>query len=151
MLVPAAGGSRNLQILARHRMSASVANDLDTATGRLHRGSIKKIALFAAKFLVTGACFWYVARQVDLRAVLVVYAALLLAGLAGLLLVPKVAPVLARWRYSRWIATLASDARRVLLGPKSPAILAIGCLIHALTILVVWSLGRAQGLALPLP
>jgi hypothetical protein len=29
-------------------------------------------------------------------------------------------------------------------------ILAIGCLIHALTIVVVWSVGRAQGLVLPL-
>ena len=29
-------------------------------------------------------------------------------------------------------------------------ILSIGCLIHALTIVVVWSLGRAQGLVLPL-
>ena len=34
-------------------------------------------------------------------------------------------------------------------GPRSPAILAIACLVHALTILIVWSLGRAQGLALP--
>ena len=31
---------------------------------------------------------------------------------------------LARWRYSRWIATLAVDARRVLLGPHGPTILA---------------------------
>jgi hypothetical protein len=29
-------------------------------------------------------------------------------------------------------------------------ILSIGCLIHALTIGIVWSVGRAQGLALPL-
>ena len=28
-------------------------------------------------------------------------------------------------------------------------ILALGCLIHALTIVVVWSVGRAQGLVLP--
>ena len=27
----------------------------------------------------------------------------------------------------------------------------IGCLIHAFTIVVVWSVGQAQGLALPLP
>jgi glycosyltransferase 2 family protein len=30
-------------------------------------------------------------------------------------------------------------------------ILGIGCLIHTLTIVIVWSVGRAQGLALPLP
>jgi hypothetical protein len=46
---------------------------------------------------------------------------------------------------------LAADVHRVLLGPKGFVILSIGCLIHALTILVVWSIGRAQGLALPLP
>jgi hypothetical protein len=82
--------------------------------------------------------------------VLVVYAALLLAGVVGLLLVPKLVPLLERWRYSRWIATLACDAHRVLLGPKSPAIVAVGSLIHVLTIFLVWSLGRAQGLSLPL-
>jgi uncharacterized membrane protein YbhN (UPF0104 family) len=255
-------------------MSTSVASDLET-TRRPRGGGLGKIATFAAKFLVTGACFWYVARQIDLgdllsaiplldfrwaafatlavmlqiplvalrwrsildglaarnermtetamvaitaigvffvqvlpsvmgegvrawllvrlgcgwraavtsvvidRAVgvgllvalgfailllpsgltalggyrdlvLVVYAALLLGGVLGVLLVPKLVPLLERWRYSRWIATLAADAHRVLLGPKSPAILGVGCLIHATTILVVWSLGQAQGLALPL-
>ena len=81
--------------------------------------------------------------------VLVVYGVLLLAGVLGLLLVPTIAPLLERWRYSRWIATLAVDARRVLLGPQSPIILSLGCLVHALTIIIVWSLGRAQGLVLP--
>jgi hypothetical protein len=45
---------------------------------------------------------------------------------------------------------LAADVHRVLLGRKSPAIIAAGTLIHLLTIFMVWSLGRAQGLALPL-
>src|SRR5262249_58670607 len=75
--------------------------------------------------------------------------ALMLAGTLGLLLVPKVVPLLRRWRYSRWVATLAAEAYRVLLGPKGIAILSIACLIHALTIFVVWSVARAQGLALP--
>ena len=39
---------------------------------------------------------------------------------------------------------------RVLLGPHGPMIVGIGSLIHVLTIVVVWSLGRAQGLAFPL-
>src|SRR5207245_4229914 len=43
------------------------------------------------------------------------------------------------------------NVHRILLGSKGPVILTIGCLIHALTIVVVWSVGRAQGLALPLP
>ena len=83
--------------------------------------------------------------------VLVVYGILILAGALGLLLAPKIVPLLTRWRYSRWLATLAADVHRVLLGSKGPVILSIGCLVHAFTIVIVWSVGRAQGLALPLP
>jgi glycosyltransferase 2 family protein len=82
-------------------------------------------------------------------AVLVVYGAMLMAGLIGLLLVPLLVPIFERWRYTREIGAFAAAARRVLIGPRSPAILAIAFLVHALTILIVWSLGRAQGLALP--
>ena len=81
--------------------------------------------------------------------VLIVYGGLLLAAAVGLLLAPKMAPLLARWQYCRWLAKLVLDTRRVLLGPSGPVILALGCLIHALTIVVVWSVGRAQGIALP--
>jgi uncharacterized membrane protein YbhN (UPF0104 family) len=83
--------------------------------------------------------------------VLVVYGTMILAGALGLLLAPKIVQPLARWRYSRWFATLAADVHRVLFGSKGPVILGIGCLIHALTIIAVWSVGRAQGLVLPLP
>jgi uncharacterized membrane protein YbhN (UPF0104 family) len=83
--------------------------------------------------------------------VLIVYGGLLVAGGLALLLTPVFVPLLARWRYSRWIGALAEGAHRVLLGRKSPAVLGLGCLVHALTILVVWSLGRAQGLVLPVP
>jgi len=83
--------------------------------------------------------------------VLVVYGALILAGAFGLLPAPKSVLPLSRWRYSRWFATLATDVHRVLFGSKGPVILSIGCLIHAFTIVVVWSVGQAQGLALPLP
>ena len=83
-------------------------------------------------------------------AILLVYGALILAGALGLLLAPKIVSPLARWRYSRWFATLAADVHRVLLGSKGPVVLSIGCLIHAFTIVVIWLVGRAQGLALPL-
>jgi glycosyltransferase 2 family protein len=82
--------------------------------------------------------------------VLVVYGALLLAGAIGLFAPMLVAP-LSRWRYSRWFATLAVEARGVIIGPNGPMILGIGCLVHGLTIVVIWSLGRAQGLMLPVP
>jgi hypothetical protein len=83
--------------------------------------------------------------------VLIVYGALLAAGLIGLLLAARLVPYLARWRYSRWTATLIGDAERVLLGPLSPLIVWLGCLHHALTIVVIWSVARAQGLALTVP
>jgi uncharacterized membrane protein YbhN (UPF0104 family) len=81
--------------------------------------------------------------------VLVVYGALTLAGVLGLWFAPTIVLPLARWRYSRWFATLAVDVHRVVLGSKGPVILALGCFIHAFTIVVVWSVGRAQGLVLP--
>jgi hypothetical protein len=83
--------------------------------------------------------------------VLVVYGALIIAGALGLVLAPKIVSPLARWRYSRWFATLAADVHHVLFGSKGPVVLSIGCLIHAFTIVVVWSVGRTQGFALPLP
>ena len=82
------------------------------------------------------------------RQVLEVYGALLLAGAVGLLLLRKIGALLGQWRYSRWMAALAPDVHRVLLGSKCLAILALGMLIHALTIAVVWSIGRSLGLML---
>ena len=66
-------------------------------------------------------------------------------------LLPGLVPLLERVAYLRWAAGLAASARRVLLGPKSFVILGLAALVHSLTILVIWLLGRAQGLALPLP
>jgi hypothetical protein len=83
--------------------------------------------------------------------VLIAYGALLAAGLIGLLLAARLVPYLARWRYSRWTATLIGDAERVLRGPLCPVIVWLGCLHHALTIVVIWSVARAQGLALTVP
>ncbi len=51
--------------------------------------------------------------------VLMLYGALLLVGGVGLLLVPVIAPLFERWRASRWAASLACDARSVLLGPRA--------------------------------
>jgi uncharacterized protein (TIRG00374 family) len=81
--------------------------------------------------------------------VLVVNGALLFVGLLGLGFIPKIVPLLARWRYSRWMAKFAMDSYCVLLSRRSPVILGLGCLVHALTIVVVWLLGQALGLALP--
>ena len=81
---------------------------------------------------------------------LVVFGAALAAGVLALFATPIVAPVLQRWRYSYWLGTFAADAHRVLLGRRAPTIFGAACLIHVLTILIIWLVGRAQGLALPI-
>ncbi len=82
--------------------------------------------------------------------VLMIYGTLLL-GAAIVVLVPGFIALLERVRYLRWVAALAIDARRVVLGPKCLIVFGIASLIHAFTILIIWSLGRAQGLLLPMP
>jgi uncharacterized membrane protein YbhN (UPF0104 family) len=79
---------------------------------------------------------------------LVAFGAALIAGVLALLLTPRVAPLLRRWRYSYWIGTFASDAYRVLFGSRAPVIVGVACIIHLLTIVAIWSIGRAQGLSL---
>src|SRR5262249_61103822 len=50
-------------------MSTSVASDLDTASASRGR-RVKKLGIFAGKLLVTGACFWYLSRQINLGQVI---------------------------------------------------------------------------------
>src|SRR5262249_21670218 len=50
----------------RSRMNTTVASDFETPRPS-HRGGVEKAAIVAAKLLVTGACFWYVSRQIDWR------------------------------------------------------------------------------------
>jgi uncharacterized membrane protein YbhN (UPF0104 family) len=45
------------------------ATSVSAAAHKLPRGSGSKILLFVAKFAVTGVCFWYVFRQLDLTQV----------------------------------------------------------------------------------
>src|SRR5258708_23957453 len=66
MVIYPMGGSSQSGGQRRSRMSISEASDLDTPR-RSHRGWIEKAAIVAAKLLVTGACFWYVSRQIDWR------------------------------------------------------------------------------------
>ena len=72
----------------------------------------------------------------------------LVIGILGLLLTPRIAPLLQRWRYSYWIGSLAVDTRRALFGSQAAKILGASCLIHTVTIVVIWSISRAQGLSL---
>jgi uncharacterized membrane protein YbhN (UPF0104 family) len=83
--------------------------------------------------------------------VLTVYGILLLTGAIVLVLLPKLIPLLKRLAYLRWLGGFAASARRIVVSPKCLMILGLACLIHALTILVIWSVGRAQGMALSIP
>jgi glycosyltransferase 2 family protein len=107
--------------------------------------------LIAAGFVILLLPSGLIALGAYRHVVLVVYGALLLAGASGLLWSPRMVLPLARWRFTHWFARLTVDTRRVLLGPKGPMILGIACLLPTLTIAVVWSLGRALGLLLPVP
>jgi uncharacterized membrane protein YbhN (UPF0104 family) len=80
--------------------------------------------------------------------VAILLAVIIALGLIGLLLGAALSPSLTNWRYGRWIERFFSGARAAVFGSRSAAILSIGCVIHLLTIAAVWSLGRAQGLAL---
>src|SRR5215470_832307 len=80
-------------------MSTSLTSDLET-TGPRRVGVAGKIAVFAAKVVVTGVCFWYIARQIDvsqvwsaLRQLDVRWAAL--AVVLAMLQIPLIA---LRWR-----------------------------------------------------
>jgi hypothetical protein len=50
-------------------MGTSVASDFETPRPS-HRGGAEKAAILAAKLLVTGTCFWYISREIDLSHVL---------------------------------------------------------------------------------
>jgi hypothetical protein len=81
-----------------------------------------------------------------------IFGAMLVAGGAGLALAPPLSLVLERWRYTMWIGRLAKAAHTVLLGrPASIIITTIALGIHLLTIIAVWLLAQASGLALPVP
>lgn len=75
-------------------------------------------------------------------------AVMLVLGLVCLVVSARLAPNLTGWRYGRWIERFFRGARAAVFGSRSAVILGIGCMIHALTIAAVWSLGRAQGLPL---
>ncbi|MFY9897744.1 MAG: lysylphosphatidylglycerol synthase transmembrane domain-containing protein [Xanthobacteraceae bacterium] len=88
------------------------------------------------------------AFEQDRDKVVVALATMLILGVICLVVSARLGPKLTGWRYGRWIERFFSGARAAVFGSRSAVILGIGCVIHALTIAAVWSLGRAQGLAL---
>jgi len=81
--------------------------------------------------------------------VLLIFCGALGIGSIALLLTPRLAPLLQRWRFTYWLGTFAVDARHVLLGRRSPLIIGATFAIHLSTIVVVWFVGRGAGISLP--
>jgi glycosyltransferase 2 family protein len=84
----------------------------------------------------------------DRNRIAVVIAGMIVLGVVCLLASAALGPSLAKWKYGRWLDRFFSGARAAVFGSRSAAILSIGCFVHLLTIAAVWSLGRAQGIAL---
>lgn len=80
--------------------------------------------------------------------VVCLFAAALIGVVVALLIAPRLAPLLGRWRYTSWIGDFAADAYRVLVGPRAGRIFATSAMIHGLIIVTVWSVSRAEGLPL---
>src|ERR1700738_3434333 len=77
-------------------MGLSVTNDREPTTPRW----TEKIAIIAAKLLVTGVCFWYLSWQIDLSQVFSSLPLLELrwAALATLMVMLQIPLVAMRWR-----------------------------------------------------
>jgi uncharacterized membrane protein YbhN (UPF0104 family) len=79
-----------------------------------------------------------------------VYGGCLLAATLALAFLPRLIPLLAQYLNLRWAADLLESVRRVLFGRSAPVVLGLALAVHALTILVIWCVGSARGLTLPL-
>jgi glycosyltransferase 2 family protein len=79
-----------------------------------------------------------------------IYGACILAAAIFVVFLPMIIPLLERHRYFRWAATLMACVRRVLFSRAASSVLGLGLLVHALTIVAIWCILRAQGLALPI-
>jgi uncharacterized membrane protein YbhN (UPF0104 family) len=80
---------------------------------------------------------------------LLAFGAVLALGATGLLAAPWLAFRLERWRLTRWISGVAVEAHHCVLRSGRTALLFIVSIaVHALAILAIWALVRAQALAL---
>jgi uncharacterized membrane protein YbhN (UPF0104 family) len=80
---------------------------------------------------------------------LAVFGALLLSGIGGLICAPLYAPLLSRWRATRWIGELGLLSRQVLIeSPAAGSIASIALVVHVLSIVSIWSIGQAFSMSL---
>lgn len=81
--------------------------------------------------------------------VLFIFVTVLTSGIAALVFAPLYVPVLIRLRATSWIGELIAASRRVLIASKAAfSIVGIALGIHALSIIGIWSLGRAFAMTL---
>jgi uncharacterized membrane protein YbhN (UPF0104 family) len=80
--------------------------------------------------------------------IILALAGVLLVSLVVLLLGGPLSGAFAGHRSVGWVANFLRSSYRVVFGPRGPLILALGCLVHLLTVVAIWSLGRAQDVAL---
>ncbi len=83
------------------------------------------------------------------RIALGIFGALFLSGVGALLGARLYAPLLARWRATKWIGELGLASRLVLVeSPAAIVIVSIAFVIHLLTIGSIWSIGEAFSMSL---
>jgi hypothetical protein len=80
---------------------------------------------------------------------LAVFGALLLGGAGALLCARFYAPILVRWRATKWIGELSLVSRQVLVeSPAAIFIVSIAFVVHILTIVCIWGIGQAFSMSL---
>lgn len=83
--------------------------------------------------------------------VLAIFGALLIGGIVMLLCARLYAPLLTRWRATRWIGELSLASQQVLVeSPAAISIIGIAVLVHMLSIAGIWSVGQAFSMSLGL-
>jgi uncharacterized membrane protein YbhN (UPF0104 family) len=79
--------------------------------------------------------------------VLATFGGVVAATAFGLILAPRLAPLMMGWRYTRWAGSLALASHQVLITSRSGAsITLLAVMIHILTIASVWCTGQALGM-----
>jgi uncharacterized membrane protein YbhN (UPF0104 family) len=110
-------------------------------------GIFTLVALAFAAFLVPSPLSHLGGHRGDL---LLTLGALLLAGVAAIMLARPIGMILVRHPLTSWLGRYAFATQDVLVRPQArTAVLFLAFLVHALVIAAIWALARAEGLALP--
>jgi uncharacterized membrane protein YbhN (UPF0104 family) len=84
-------------------------------------------------------------------AVIVAFGLISFGVVIGLAAVPWIAPLFAGSRYTRWAGTVAWACYNVLVRSRSGLwILMLALVVHTITILCIWCVGRSVGIVLPI-